>query len=85
MAPCFGPSGTPQGGSVVAKVIEHIPADMSQLAQSRSTIRDEIKSQRARDRNTLFENGVREALRRAGKLKYHQDVIARLVAQYRNS
>ncbi|MGO9012124.1 MAG: peptidyl-prolyl cis-trans isomerase [Bryobacteraceae bacterium] len=81
----FGPLGTPQGGSVVAKVIEHVPADMSQLAQSRSAIRDEIKSQRARDRNTLFENGVREALRREGKLKYHQDVIERLVAQYRSS
>ncbi|MFZ0935917.1 MAG: peptidyl-prolyl cis-trans isomerase [Bryobacteraceae bacterium] len=81
----LGPLGTPQGGSVVAKVMEHVPADMSQLAQSRSAIRDEIKSQRARDRNTLFENGVREALRREGKLKYHQDVIERLVAQYRSS
>jgi hypothetical protein len=28
---------------------------------------------------------VREALRRDGKLKYHQDVIDRLVAQYRSS
>ncbi|MGB9458595.1 MAG: peptidyl-prolyl cis-trans isomerase [Bryobacteraceae bacterium] len=81
----FGPLGTPQGGSVVAKVIEHVPADMSQLALSRSAVRDEIKSQRARDRNTLFEDGVREALRRDGKLKYHQDVIDRLVAQYRSS
>jgi peptidyl-prolyl cis-trans isomerase D len=80
----FGPVGTPQG-SVVAKVVGHVPADMSQLAQTRSAIRDEIKSQRARDRNTLFETGVREALRRQGKLKYHQDVINRLVAQYRSS
>jgi peptidyl-prolyl cis-trans isomerase D len=80
----FGPLGTPQG-SIVAKVIEHVPADPAQLAQQRTAIRDEIKSQRARDRNTLFENGVREALRRQGKLKYHQDVIDRLVAQYRSS
>jgi peptidyl-prolyl cis-trans isomerase D len=80
----FGPLGTPQG-SVVAKVIAHVPADMSQLAQTRTAIRDEIKSQRARDRNTLFENGVREALRRQGKLKYHEDVINRLVAQFRSS
>ena len=80
----FGPVGTPQG-SVVAKVIGHVPADMSQLAQTRTTIRDEIKSQRARDRNTLFENGVRETLRQQGKLKYHEDVIKRLVAQFRSS
>ena len=78
----FGPLGTPEG-SVVAKVIERVPADMSQLAAERSKIRDEIKSQRARERNTLFETGVREALRRQGKLKYHEDVIKRLVAQYR--
>ena len=80
----FGPVGTPQG-SVVAKVVAHVPADMSQLAQNVTTIRDEIKSQRARDRNTLFESGVRDALRKRGKLKYHQDVINRLVAQYRAS
>ena len=80
----FGPLGTPQG-SVVAKVIAHVPADMSQLAEKRTSIRDEIKSQRARDRNTLFETGVREALRKQGKLKYHEDVIKRLVAQFRTS
>jgi len=80
----FGPLGTPQG-SVVAKVIEHVPADMSQLDAERTKIRDQIKSQRARDRNTLFEAGVREALRQQGKLKYHEDVIKRLVAQYRTS
>jgi len=80
----FGPLGTPQG-SVVAKVIEHVPADMSQLAAERTKIRDQIKSQRARDRNTLFEAGLREALRQQGKLKYHEDVIKRLVAQYRSS
>jgi len=67
---------------VVAKVIGHVPADMAQLAQTRTAIRDELKSQRARDRNTLFETGVREDLRRQGKLKYHQDVIQRLVAQF---
>jgi len=80
----FGPLGTPQG-SLVAKVIEHVPADMSQFAQAQSGIRDEIKSQRARDRNTLFESGVRAALLQQGKLKYHQDVINRLVAQYHTS
>jgi len=80
----FGPLGTPQG-FVVAKAIEHVPADMSQWAASRDAIRDEIKSQRARDRNMLFETGVREALRQQGKIKYHQDVIDRLVKQYRTS
>jgi hypothetical protein len=44
-------------------------------------IRDDIKSQRARDRNTLFETGVREDLRKQGKIKYHQDVIDRRGAE----
>jgi peptidyl-prolyl cis-trans isomerase D len=80
----FGPVGTQQG-FLVAKVVAHIPADMSQFEQARSGIRDDIKSQRARDRNTLFETGVREDLRKQGKIKYHQDVIDRIVAQYRAS
>ena len=79
-----GPIGMPDG-TVVAKVVSHTPADLSQLPAQRSSIRDEIKSQKARDRDTLFEAGVRDELKRAGKLKYHQNVINRLVAQYRSS
>jgi len=66
---------------VVAKVIGHVPADMAQLAQTRTAIRDELKSQRARDRNTLLKPACARIC--AGReLKYHQDVIQRLVAQF---
>jgi peptidyl-prolyl cis-trans isomerase D len=81
----FGPVGTPDGGTIVAKVISHSGADLSQLAAQRSTIRDEIKSQRARERNTLFESGVKDALIKQGKIKIHQDVITRLIGNYRTS
>jgi hypothetical protein len=81
----FGPVGTPDGGTIVAKVISHGDADLSQLAAQRSTIRDEIKSQRARERNTLFESGVKDALIKQGKIKIHQDVITRLIGNYRTS
>ena len=70
---------------VVAKVVAHTPADMSKLAEQRPSIRDEIKSQRARERATLFDAGVREELKRQGKLKYHQNVIDQLMNQYRTS
>jgi parvulin-like peptidyl-prolyl isomerase len=80
----FGPVGTQQG-FLVAKVVAHVPADMSQFEAQRATVRDEIKSQRARERNLLFETGVREDLRRRGKIKYHQDVIDRLATQYRGN
>jgi hypothetical protein len=81
----FGPVGTPDGGTIVAKVISHGEADLSQLAAQRSTIRDEIKSQRSRERNTLFEGGVKDMLIKQGKIKIHQEVINRLIANYRTS
>jgi len=81
----FGPSGTPDGATLVAKVIERVPADLSKLADQRSVIRDDIKSQRARDRSALFETGVKDALVKQGKIKIHQDVINRLIASYRTS
>jgi peptidyl-prolyl cis-trans isomerase D len=77
-----GPVGIPDG-AVVAKVIAHVQPDMSALATQRSTIRDQIKSQKARDRYMLFEAGVRDRLTKEGKLKIHQDVINRLIASLR--
>ena len=77
------PIGQPDGSWIVAKVLAHTPADMSKLAAQRATIRDEIKSDRARERAQLFDLGVREQLKADGKLKYHQDVIDQLMNQYR--
>ena len=81
----FGPVGVPDGGTIVAKVISHGGADLSQLAAQRNIIRDEIKSTRARERNTLFESGVKDMLIKEGKIKIHQDVINRLIGNYRSS
>ena len=78
----FGPISTPDA-TVVAKVIQHVDPDMSKLPEQRATLRDEIKSQKARDRNSLFEAGLRDALVKQGKIKIHQDVINRLLASYR--
>ena len=81
----IGPIGVPDGGTIVAKVLSHTAADPAQLAAQRSIIRDDIKSQRARERNTLFETGVKDMLIKQGKIKIHQDVINRLIANYRTS
>jgi len=81
----FGPVGLPDGGTIVAKVVSHSSADLSQLGAQRSIIRDEIKSERARERNSLFESGVKEMLIKEGKIKIHQDVINRLIGSYRTS
>ena len=50
-----------------------------------SLFRDEIKSQKGRDRNQLFDAGVKDALIKDGKIKYHNDVLTRLMASYRSS
>jgi peptidyl-prolyl cis-trans isomerase D len=80
----FGPIPTPDG-VIVAKVVSRAPADMSKLAEQRNAIRDDIKSQKARDRSSVFEAGVREALVRDGKIKIHKDVLDRIIAQYKGS
>jgi len=79
------PFALPDGTWVVARVVSHTPADLSKLDQQRAAIRDEIKGQRARERATLFDAGLRDELKRQGKLKYHQDVIDQLMNQYRTS
>ena len=81
----IGPVSTADRSMVVAKVVGRTPADMSQLPAQRATIRDEIKTQRARDRNMLFEAGVKEMLVKEGKIKIHQQAIDRLLASYRTS
>jgi peptidyl-prolyl cis-trans isomerase D len=78
----FGPISTPDS-TVVAKVLGHGDPDLSKLPEQRVALRDEIKSQKARDRNSLFEAGLREALIKQGKIKIHQEVINRLIAGYR--
>jgi len=80
----LGPIVTPDG-TVVAKVIAHIAPDMSLLPAQRAQIRDEIKQERARDRSILFDAGVRDALIKEGKIKVHQDVVTRLINNYRSS
>jgi peptidyl-prolyl cis-trans isomerase D len=77
----FGPIPTPDG-TVVAKVIAHVQPDLSQLAAQRTSIRDDLKTQKARDRDSLFEAGLRDQLTKEGKIKIHEDAIKRMIAGY---
>ncbi len=77
----FGPIAIPDG-QVVAKVVQHVMPDMTQLDAQRNQIRDDLKSQKARDRNALFEAGVRDSLIKQGKLKVDQQVLQKLIGSY---
>jgi peptidyl-prolyl cis-trans isomerase D len=68
---------------VVYKVTGRTEANMAELAAQREAIRDEVQQRLARERNTLFEDGLRETLIKEGKIKIHQDVVNRLLANYR--
>lgn len=78
----IGPNGLAADSRVVSKVLERIPADLSALASQRLAIREQIKNQKGQSRNSLFEEGVRDALTKEGKIKVHQNVIDRLLASY---
>jgi peptidyl-prolyl cis-trans isomerase D len=69
-------------GTVVARVVSHIAPDMAELPGQRAKIRDDIKSQKAKERNDLFEAGVMSELERRGKVKIHKDVIEQMIAGY---
>jgi peptidyl-prolyl cis-trans isomerase D len=77
----FGPNSLPEG-QVVGKVVAHLPADMSGLAAQRVAIRDEIKNRLSQDRNSLFEEGVRDTLQKEGKIKVHQEVFNRIITSF---
>jgi len=84
------------GGRGVAKVVAKTPADLNDLPAQTSTIRDELRQQKERERATLFEDGLKKRLQQdcsvwsrvrfwsggCPVLKVHQDVITRLVQSY---
>jgi peptidyl-prolyl cis-trans isomerase D len=70
--------------TVVAKVVQHAEADMSQLPAQRSQIIETLKGEKARERNTIFETGLVEALERQGVVKLHPEVVARIISSFRS-
>jgi peptidyl-prolyl cis-trans isomerase D len=79
----FGPM--PAGGqTVLGKVTGHEDADMSKFPQERDAIVLALKGKKFVDRETLLEDSILTQLIQQGKVKKHQAVIDRLVAQYRS-
>lgn len=76
-----GPVNT---GSVtlVAKIVDRQNADMSKFPAERDSIITQLKGQKAQQQVQLFQDSVLTTLIRQGKVKKHQDVINRLIAQY---
>jgi peptidyl-prolyl cis-trans isomerase D len=77
----FGPTFVAGTMRVVGKVTGRTEADMAALPGQLEVIRDEIKSRKARERNALFEDGIRQQMLNSGKIKIHEDVLKRFTAQ----
>jgi len=68
--------------TVVAKVVQHADADMSKLPEQRNEIRDSLKTEKARERNTIFETGLVDELTRQGVIKMHPEVVTRIISSF---
>ena len=78
----IGPVPTPDS-TIVAKLVGRSAPDLSKLAEQRVSIRDDLKRQKAQERNSLFDAGLRDALVKSGKIKYHKQALDNLLSSYR--
>lgn len=73
------------GHTIVCKVIEKIPADMTKLPEERDHIRTALQRQRAQERRQLLEDSVLTHLINEGEVKIYDRTIQRLISIYSSS
>ena len=76
---------TVENQRVVAKIVSKTEPDPAGMAAQMTAIRNELKQKLARERNQIFEDGVRQTLEKEGKIKIHQDVIDRICCGLKRS
>jgi parvulin-like peptidyl-prolyl isomerase len=72
------------GGVAFVKVIERIPADLTQLAAARAELTTNIKARRAQERREMFTDGIVNKLIKDKKVKIYEENIQKLVESYRS-
>ncbi len=70
------------GRTIVCKVIEKIPADMTKLPAERDRIRTALQRQRAQERRELLEDSILTHLINEGEVKIYDRTIQRLISIY---
>ena len=71
-------------GQAIVKVTGKTPADPVQFAAQREKIVQELREQHAQRDNQLFEDSVMTKLINEGKLKYHKEVMDRILERQRS-
>ncbi len=69
-------------GTFFMKVVEKVPADLTQLAVAREELLKALKQRRAQERVELFRDGIMQELIKKKKVKIFEDNVKRLVAAY---
>jgi hypothetical protein len=75
-----GPVGADR---LICKVAGKAPADTSKLGEQRDAIARTLREDKLKRRTDLFQDSLRNALFKDGKLKVHQDAVNRLFESYR--
>jgi peptidyl-prolyl cis-trans isomerase D len=73
------------GQTVVAKLIERTEPDMKELAAQRDNILRNLKDKKLEERRMLFQDSVVYQFTKEGKIKYHKDVVDRMMSRYQQS
>ncbi len=79
----FGPMGA-GAMTIVCKVVDRQDADMSKFPQERDGIITQLRGKKFVDNQNLMQDSILTNLIQRGKVKKHQAVIDRLIAQYRS-
>ncbi len=70
-------------GVAFIKVLEKIPADLTQLAATRQKLMNALKSRRAQERREMFSEGIVNRLVKEKKVKIYEENVRKLADSYR--
>jgi hypothetical protein len=73
-----------QNGQFVCQVSQKISADMTQFAQNKEAIVQEITQQRLTVQQPLFRQSVVDELKRRKKIKMNDAALSRLLSSYQS-
>ncbi|MBV9404290.1 MAG: hypothetical protein JO211_03030, partial [Acidobacteriaceae bacterium] len=73
-----------QTGQFVCQVSQKIPADMTQYAQNKGSVVQEITQQRMSIQQPLFRQSVVDELKRRKKIKMNDAALSRLLSSYQS-
>lgn len=73
------------GLTVVVKLVGRIEPDMRDLERQRDSLAKNLKDKKLSERRALFTDSIVNQLSKEGNIKFHKDVVDRLISRYREN